>query len=383
MITGIPASEASARAALARARGSCRSAIAATEPFNLIVDLAHEPVGPRWLRGAATLALLCGSALAFAPGFNTFSPASAHGAAQGAEQFQHNEMLGPMLGGTEAQDGDETPPQVLADPAAVPEPVIVTNGSEVRIRGAVTEGLYWSLREVGVSPQVAADYLTALATRIDVGADIAPYDRFDLVISKKRGEALLYAALHRFEGPDVELMKWSLGGSADWFDTEASGAHRSAGLMTPVVGRITSGFGHRHHPIFRFTRFHAGIDIAAPMGSAVVAAADGQVVAAGWNGGYGRQLRVVHENGIVTSYSHMSGFAASPGEPVRQGQVIGFVGSTGISTGPHLHFEVLVNGRAVDPLQVRFETRKVIGGADRQAFNARLRQLKAIGSKGA
>jgi murein DD-endopeptidase MepM/ murein hydrolase activator NlpD len=277
-----------------------------------------------------------------------------------------------MLGGGEARGGAQTRPQAPVDPAAASQPVIVTSGSEVRIQGAVTEGLYWSLREAGVSPQVAADYLTALATRIDVGADVAPYDRFDLVVSKKRGEALLYAALHRFDGPDVELMKWDHKGSADWFDTEASGAEKSAGLMAPAAGRITSGFGHRHHPIFRFTRFHAGIDIAAPMGSAVVAAADGQVIAAGWNGGYGRQLRVAHENGIVTSYSHMSGFAASPGEPVRQGQVIGYVGSTGISTGPHLHFEVLVNGRAVDPLQVRFETRKVIGGEQRQAFNARL-----------
>jgi murein DD-endopeptidase MepM/ murein hydrolase activator NlpD len=376
MFTGIATSEASARAALARSREGCGQGMDSLEGLSLVVDLAKEPIGPRWLRGAATLAFLCGAALAFAPGFNPFSPASAQPVVQAAEQFQHHAMLS---GGESVPDAQ---PVTLApaDPVEASSPVIAVSGSKVRIQGAVTEGLYWSLREAGVSADVATDYLTALATRIDVGADVAPFDRFDLVVSRNRGEALLYAALHRVDGPDVELMKWAYGTSSEWFDTEASGAERSAGLMSPAAGRISSGFGYRLHPIFRFTRFHAGIDIAAPMGSAVVAAADGQVIASGWNGGYGRQIQVAHGNGIVTSYSHLSGFAASPGEPVRQGQLIGYVGSTGVSTGPHLHFEVLVNGRAVDPLGFRFESRKMISGEQRQAFNARLRQLKAIGS---
>jgi len=372
MQAGYPASEASARVAFARARGACVAATAPLQPFSLVVDLAGEPVGARWLRGAATLALLCGTALSLAPGMSVFSAAYANTLAPG-QQFQMNAMLG--AGDAPAVTDSE------ADPMPLAKPVIASNGSAVRIQGPVTDGLYWSLRSAGVSPQLAADYLKALASRIDVGADVAPYDRFDLVVSRSAGQPLLYAALHRVDSPDVELMKWTVGGKADWFDADASGAERSDGLMSPVAGRITSGFGYRVHPILRFARMHAGIDFGASWGSPVAAAAEGVVVAAGWSGGYGRQVQVAHGSGIVTTYSHMSGLAASLGDTVRQGQVIGYVGSTGLSTGPHLHFEARVNGRAVDPMQVQLQRRQVITGAERQAFNARLKQLMAIGAR--
>jgi murein DD-endopeptidase MepM/ murein hydrolase activator NlpD len=230
-----------------------------------------------------------------------------------------------------------------------------------------------------ITPEIAADYLHALSTRIDVG-DVAPWDRFDLVVSRSPGQPLLYAALHRVDGPDVELMKWNANGKTDWFDTDASGADRSDALMTPVAGRITSGFGLRFHPILRFTRMHTGLDFGAAWGSPIVAAADGQVVAAGGIGGYGRAGEVAHGGGIMTLYGHMSAVAASPGQMVRQGQVIGYVGSSGLSTGPHLHFEVRMNGRPVDPMSVRLQSRNVISGAAKVAFNARLKQLMAIGS---
>jgi len=379
MFAELPVAEASARAALALARtGDC--ALAAPEQrFSLVVDLTSEPVGSRWFRGAATLALLCAATLALAPGADLFSSAAAHAVAPG-QQFHMNPML--SAGGADSQPRPAV--EVPSDPEAAAEPVIASDPTAIRVQGAVTEGLYWSLRSAGVSPQIAADYLQALSTRIDVGADVAPYDRFDLVISRSSQSAdhpLLYAALHRADAPDVELMKWTVGNRAGWFDTEASGRDRSAALMAPVAGRVTSGFGVRHHPILRFARFHGGIDFGAGWGSPIVAAADGTVSATGWAGGYGRQVQVAHGSGIVTTYSHMSGFAASPGETVRQGQVIGYVGSTGLSTGPHLHFEVRVNGRAVDPMQVRFQSRQVISGPQRHAFNARLKQILSIGEK--
>ena len=375
-LTGTGATAGAAPARAATADGAARIG---AEGFNLVVDLASEPIGRRWLRGAATLALLCGAALALAPGIGPFSNAAAHAIAP-TQQFHMNPML--SMGGADEQSVETR--AFGTDPEAAAEPTIVSNESGIRVQGAVTEGLYWSLRSAGVAPQIAADYLKALSTRIDVGADVAPYDRFDLVVAKTPqpgGQPLLYAALHRADGPDVELMKWTVGSRTDWFDTDASGRERSMGLMAPVSGRITSGFGARHHPILRFARFHGGIDFGAGWGSPIVAAADGQVVGTGWNRGYGRQVRVAHGSGIVTTYSHMSGFAASPGEMVRQGQVIGYVGSSGLSTGPHLHFEVRVNGRAVDPMQVQLQRRQQISGEQRQAFNARLKQLLSIGEK--
>jgi murein DD-endopeptidase MepM/ murein hydrolase activator NlpD len=372
MLDGFSVTDASARVALARARVANSPIVDSPEPFSLVIDLSSEPVGKRWFRGAATVAALCGAALLFFPGFNPFP--AAEQTVEPTQQFQMNAMLS---GGTDANsEGDY---QFPADPEAAAKPVIASDTTDVRIQGAVTDGLYWSLRNAGVSPQVAADYLHALSTRIDVGSDVAPYDRFDLVLSKNPGQPLEYAALHRVDGPDVELLKWNVGGKAEWFDTDASGAERSAGLMTPVAGRITSGFGMRFHPILHYARMHAGIDFGAAWGSPIVAAADGTVVVAGYGGGYGRQVQIAHGGGIVTLYGHMSSIAATAGEPVRQGQVIGYVGSSGLSTGPHLHFEVKVNGRPVDPMTVRMQSRNVISGPAKVAFDARLKQLMAIG----
>jgi murein DD-endopeptidase MepM/ murein hydrolase activator NlpD len=152
-------------------------------------------------------------------------------------------------------------------------------------------------------------------------------------------------------------------------------------MMWPVAGRITSGFGYRVHPILRFSRFHSGVDFGAGWGTPIVAAADGQVVGAGWHGGYGRQVRIAHGGGIVTSYSHMSQIAAEPGSLVRAGQVIGYVGSSGFSTGPHLHYEVLANGRPVNPLSVRFESVQIIDTRVADAVKARLKALLSVGVK--
>jgi murein DD-endopeptidase MepM/ murein hydrolase activator NlpD len=175
-------------------------------------------------------------------------------------------------------------------------------------------------------------------------------------------------------------MKWNANGKVDWFDSDASGADRSDALMSPVAGRITSGFGMRFHPILHYARMHTGLDFGAAWGSPIVAAADGQVVVAGGIGGYGRAVEVAHGGGIMTLYGHMSAVAATPGQMVRQGQVIGYVGSSGLSTGPHLHFEVRINGRPVDPMTARLQSRNVISGPAKVAFNARLKQLMAIGA---
>jgi murein DD-endopeptidase MepM/ murein hydrolase activator NlpD len=150
----------------------------------------------------------------------------------------------------------------------------------------------------------------------------------------------------------------------------------------PITARVSSSFGMRVHPILGSHRFHRGVDLSAAWGTPIRASADGRVVYAGWNGGYGRQVMIDHGQGLATIYAHMSRMAAQTGERVHRGEIIGFVGSSGLSTGPHLHYEVLQNGRAVNPLAVRFAGNPGLDRQERTAFNARLRQLLTGGSNG-
>jgi murein DD-endopeptidase MepM/ murein hydrolase activator NlpD len=135
----------------------------------------------------------------------------------------------------------------------------------------------------------------------------------------------------------------------------APGSVRAAGGLPaglPLASaRLTSGFGWRTHPLSGGWRPHSGVDLAAPHGSPIVATAGGVVGTAGWSGGYGLLVAVSHGDGVQTRYGHLSRLAVAPGQQVAAGQVIGYVGSTGDSTGPHLHYEVRVDGRAIDPLR--------------------------------
>jgi murein DD-endopeptidase MepM/ murein hydrolase activator NlpD len=268
---------------------------------------------------------------------------------------------------------------VALEPAPTPEKAAIVTGP-LRIRGRVGDGLYWSLRAAGASPDVAAQYLAALATEIDVG-EVAPGDSFDLVLAG-RGGSLLYAGLSRAAAPPMQLVRWTAGGQAKWIDAASADNPApivSSGMAWPVAGRITSYFGYRYHPILHFTRFHAGVDFGASWGSPIVAAADGQVAAAGWAGGYGREVKIVHPGGLMTVYGHMSGIVAEPGAYVRQGQLIGYVGSSGLSTGPHLHYEVRRNGEPINPLGVRFTSVQVADTGVANAVKARLKALLSIG----
>ncbi|MGH6729271.1 MAG: M23 family metallopeptidase, partial [Sphingomicrobium sp.] len=152
-------------------------------------------------------------------------------------------------------------PFVLARPVSPPP----ADRGPMRIRGRVGDGLYWSLRAAGASPQAAAQYLAALATEVDVGGDIQPGDGFDLVVGSG---GLLYAGLDRSAASDLQLVRWSVHGQSEWID--AANADRpspvASGLILPAAGRITSYFGSRVHPILRFVRFHAGLDIGAGWG---------------------------------------------------------------------------------------------------------------------
>ena len=273
---------------------------------------------------------------------------------------------------------------VRAGGALVAQPTaIAIDETPLRIRGRVGSSLYRSARAAGAPARAVEAYIRALAGQINIG-DVEADDTFDIVVEHRRAESgeaesgkLLYAGLERARGRDLQLMQWTVGGATQWF--EASGVGRQTGsLQQPVPGRITSGFGYRTHPILGYRRFHRGLDIGAAHGTPILAATDGRVARAGWGGGYGNMVQLSHGGGLATRYGHMSRIAVSSGQSVRQGQVIGYVGSTGLSTGPHLHYELFRNGQLVDPRSVRFVMRSQLSGGDLEGFRSRLRTLLAL-----
>jgi murein DD-endopeptidase MepM/ murein hydrolase activator NlpD len=335
---------------------------------------------PGW-KSAGVLAVLC-STVAWASlprAVELPSDDQRQWQALGVAPLSSGGATGMAMAPTEAAEPIEYAPKRAFAPQAEPKttPALASDGP-MRIRGRVGDGLYWSLRAAGATPEIAAQYLSALATQIDVG-EIATGDGFDLVLGANH--SLLYAGMSRAGGSALQLVKWAANGRSEWID--AANAERPApvesGMIMPVDGHITSYFGYRYHPILHFSRFHAGLDIGAGWGSPIVAAGDGQVVSAGWAGGYGREVRIAHAGGLVSLYGHMSQIVAEPGTYVRQGQLIGYVGSSGLSTGPHVHFEVRLGGQPVNPLGVRFTSAPVVDTHLADAVKARLKALLSVG----
>jgi murein DD-endopeptidase MepM/ murein hydrolase activator NlpD len=262
-----------------------------------------------------------------------------------------------------------------------PRPIKV-DATPLRIRGVVGQSLYRSARAAGAPASSVQQYLRALGAEVDLDSAIASGDEFDLIVEYKRaatGEVeagrLLYAGLLRGGKPRKQLMRW--GGDGRFYEASGVGESRT-GLLAPVPGRVTSGYGSRRHPILGYRRMHAGIDFKASYGSPIYAVTDGTVQFAGRHGGHGNYVKLSHGGGLGTGYAHMSRIAVSNGERVRRGQVIGYVGSTGLSTGPHLHYEMYRNGATVNPSSVQFVTRAQLSGRELASFRARLAELQQI-----
>ena len=259
---------------------------------------------------------------------------------------------------------------------------IAVDSTPLRIQGRVGSSLYQSARSAGVPGDALEAFIKAISQKIamrQIGSDA----RFDAIIAHRRaatGEVemgqLMFAGIT--EGKrKVQMVKWTDEGRDKWF--EASGVGETKGVMRqPVLGHLTSSFGLRRHPILGFSRMHQGMDFGAPMGAPIVAATDGTVIFAGRHGGHGNYVRVNHSGGISTGYAHMSRIIARPGEHVRQGQLIGYVGSTGLSTGPHLHYEVFRNGQAINPSSMKFTTVQQLSGRDLANFRAKLGSLLSV-----
>ena len=350
-------------------------------PLRIALDRGWPRAG--W-KSAGVLALLCSTvAWASLPRPAELAPGEqSQWQALGLAPLAHGGTTGmPMAPSAAAIEVDFVPRRAV--PPAVPAPLAAeqpATAAPLRIRGRVGDGFYWSLRAAGASPQVAAQYLAALATQIDVG-EVGASDGFDLVLGANR--ELLYAGLNRIGQGNLQLVRWGANGHSEWINAAAPAQPQpvESGMTMPASGPVTSYFGYRYHPILHFTRFHAGVDIGAAWGSPIVAAADGQVASAGWSGGYGREVQIAHGGGVVSLYGHMSQIVAQPGSYVRQGQLIGYVGSSGLSTGPHLHFEVRQGGQPVNPLGVRLVRAPVVDIHLADAVKARLNALLSVGAK--
>jgi murein DD-endopeptidase MepM/ murein hydrolase activator NlpD len=274
----------------------------------------------------------------------------------------------------------------IAAAQAKPSQVAESDPTARRFTGRVGPDLSASLLAAGVPAAQGREYVGVLGRAIQLANGLSVDDKFDLVLERApdgRLGQLLYAGLDRVARADVELLKWTDGKTIIWVNGDGVGGEDQSRIGLPVHGRLTSGFGERFHPILGYARFHKGADLAAPAGTPIVAAADGKVVGAGWRGGYGQLVQIAHAGGLETNYGHMSRIAAHVGELVRKGQVIGYVGSTGLSTGPHVHFEVTRNGRPIYPMSVRMAAGPGhLQGEKLRAFQGELRSLLLTPSRG-
>ena len=256
-----------------------------------------------------------------------------------------------------------------------------------RVAGTIKSSLYEDTAKAGLPVTVIADVIRSFSYDVDFQRDIHPNDTFEVMYDRMvdldgrtaRNGKLLYAQLtlgntthqiYRFTTPD---------GTVDYYNAKGESI-RKALLRTPLDGaKLTSSFGKRLHPILGYTINHKGVDFGAASGTPIMAAGSGTVVEAGWKGGYGRYVRIRHNNEYSTAYAHMSQFGRDikAGARVSQGQVIGYVGATGMATGPHLHYEVIVHDKQINPISAKVATGLKLEGKQLTAFNAEKIRLES------
>lgn len=268
--------------------------------------------------------------------------------------------------------------------AAVERPLQIDLRGE---RGVIQDSLFASASKAGVPTQTLIEMIRLFSYDVDFQREIQPGDDFELLYEAyydENGELvksgkILFANL-TLSGKSHALYAYTpASGIEDYFDASGQSI-RKALLKTPIDGaRISSNFGMRKHPILGYSKMHKGTDFAAPSGTPIYAAGDGVVEMAGWNGGYGKYVRLKHNSTYKTAYAHMSKIAPGlgKGDRVKQGDVIGYVGTTGQSTGPHLHYEVHLEGKQVNPLDIKLPAGEKLAGKDLAAFKALVAEIDA------
>ena len=242
----------------------------------------------------------------------------------------------------------------------------------------ITNSLYSSAISLGIKPNVIVEFARLYGFQVDFQRDVWKDDSFQIIYEEfinsqnkviDTGE-IIFASLN-LQNTDLQLYKYEYEkNKIDYFDENGKSIRKSL-MKTPINGaRLSSSYGKRKHPILGYTKMHTGTDFAAPKGTPIMASGDGKVTKAGWCGGGGNCVKIKHNNTYQTVYAHMYKFGKGikKGVRVKQGQIIGYVGSTGMSTGPHLHYEVIENGRKINSQKMKLPSGKILTGNERKNF---------------
>ena len=257
------------------------------------------------------------------------------------------------------------------------------------VAGDVDQSIYQTATGLGAGDQQIVDYADIFGYDIDFQREVQTGDHFGMLyetFEDERGQQVKTGAVLMATMDGAALSKAfyrytpSDDGVVDYFDETGQSAKKFL-MKTPINGaRLSSSFGNRKHPVLGYTKLHKGTDFAAPTGTPIYAAGNGKMTTYGPNGTYGNFAKIEHANGYTTAYAHMSRFAkgVSRGSFVKQGQVIGYVGTTGRSTGPHLHYEVYVNSKPVNAMTLKLPTGRKLGGEQLQTFLAEKARIEAL-----
>ena len=248
---------------------------------------------------------------------------------------------------------------------------------EVVIKNEIKSNLYSAAIEAGIEPNIIVEFARIYGFEVDFQRDIRKGDWFEILyerfeddnnIVKDTGK-IVYASMF-VNGENINLYNFKDKEDIGFYDIKGKSIVKSL-MKTPINGaRLSSSFGMRKHPILGYNKMHKGTDFAAPSGTPIMASGAGKVTRARWCGGGGNCVKIKHNSTYQTVYAHMKSFAKGikEGRRVKQGQIIGYVGSTGLSTGPHLHYEVIVNGKKVNSQRLKLPSGKILKGKDREEF---------------
>ena len=255
----------------------------------------------------------------------------------------------------------------------------------------ITNSLYQTALDLSIKPNIIVEFARLYGFQVDFQRDIWKNDSFQMIyeVYLNKDEEIIesgniiYANLS-LQNEDLKLYRYEYDkNKIDYFDENGKSMRKTL-MKTPINGaRLSSSFGKRKHPILGFTKMHTGTDFAAPTGTPILASGDGIVVRAQWCGGGGNCVKIKHNRVYQTVYAHMSKFGRGikKGARVKQGQIIGYVGSTGLSTGPHLHYEVIENGRKINSQKLKLPSGKILKGNQRKDFEVNKIKIDVLKSE--